>query len=367
MKSDQGFKRTFLGIMVMLLLWNGFLTYRLWEVSEKKGSQASNSGDKVVEKVVTEFDTNVTDVVDKSQNKVVSVINEQQGQVAGSGSGVVYKNESGVVKIITNHHVVDKGTKFIVRFANGEEHEAQLLGSDPYTDLALLEIKADLDIEPFKMGDSSLTKVGEFSVAIGSPVGLEFANSVTFGIISGKDRVVPVDLNGDGVSDWDMVVLQTDAAINPGNSGGALVNMAGELIGINSMKLSSAQIEGMGFSIPINEVIPIINQIEENGKVTYPILGISAVSVQDLNPFQRNYYQIPQSIQSGVYIAELTQNGPAKKAGIKEGDILTEFDGDTMSSFKDFRRKLYGKKVGDKVNLKLARGSETYEVEVVLE
>ena len=362
MKNNM--KTTLLVVLSILLTWNVYLTYQLNDV---KGKNTVVTEEKVVNKVVTEFETDVVKVVQEVEEKVVSVITEKQGVVAGSGSGILYKNEKGIVHVVTNHHVIDGGSKYVVRFMNGDEIEAELVGSDPYTDLALMKIEAKIDIEPFKFGDSELSNDGEFVIAIGSPLGVEFENSKSFGILSGKNRVVPVDLDGDGQSDWDMVVMQTDAAINPGNSGGALVNMAGELIGINSMKISSSQIEGMGFAIPINEVEPIVKQISEEGKVTYPYLGISAVSIEQMNIFQRNYYKIPEDIASGVFIVEVANGSPAKKAGIKEGDVMIKFNKEKVRTFKDFRRMLYQNKVGETVELELNRFGEKVEVKVTLE
>lgn len=350
-------------VLAILLTWNVYLTYRITEQDKTK----TPSKGTVVERVVTEFETDIVSVIDEVENKVVSVITEQQGRVIGSGSGIVYENENNEILVVTNHHVIEGGDRHIVRFSNGEQIEGEVLGSDLYTDLALIHVEADLDIKAFDLGDSEKTNVGEFVVAIGSPLGIEFENSTTFGIISGKNRIIPVDVTGDGVSDWDMLVMQTDAAINPGNSGGALVNMAGELIGINSLKISSDQVEGMGFSIPVNEVVPIIKQIQENGEVQYPTIGISAVSVENLNPFQRNHYGIDESIQAGVYVADVLKNGPAEKAGIKAGDIILGFDDQVVNTFKDFRRALYGHSAKDTVDLKINRFGEEHEIKVTLE
>ena len=350
-------------LILALIISNAFL----FSIVLKDKPVTAAPGEQIVNNVTTRFETDFTKVVDETQNKVVSIITYKGSLKAGSGSGIVYKNEDNVIKVVTNHHVIEGGTKFVVRFANGEELESTLVGSDVYTDLALLEVKADLDIEPFKLGDSSLAKVGEFVIAIGSPLGVEFENSVTFGIISGKNRIVPVDLNGDGVPDWDMHVLQTDAAINPGNSGGALVNMAGELIGINSLKFSSDQVEGMGFSIPVNEMIPIIKQIEEKGSVDYPIVGISAVSISDLNNFQKANYKIPEGKSVGVLVMEITPQGPASKSELQVGDIITTFNGEDLKTFKEFRRFLYQHKVGEEVTLGVERGTQTLEVKIVLE
>lgn len=249
-------KKRYQSLFVLLLCFNLYLAYEVYQLKQTphESSQQSES----ISKMVSEFETDVTRVVDDVNDKVVSVVQFQNERLSGSGTGVIYENEDKYTYIVTNHHVIENAQEIMVKLADASEVKATLLGSDAYSDLALLRIEANENLKSFKLGDSSLARVGEFVVAIGSPLGVEFSNTTTFGIISGKDRLVAVDLNGDGISDWDMLVLQTDAAINPGNSGGALVNMSGELIGINSLKISSDDVEGMGFSIPINEVIPIV-------------------------------------------------------------------------------------------------------------
>ncbi len=313
-----------------------------------------------------EISGSVTEVVSKTNDKVVSVVNSVSGQQAGSGSGIVYKNDGTNILIVTNHHVIEGAQSLSVQFSNGESYEASLVGSDQYTDLALLNVKAKIEVSPFEIGDSSKSQVGEYVIAMGSPLGLEFANSVTFGIISGKDRVVPVDLNNDGRSDWDMIVTQTDAAINPGNSGGALVNMAGQLIGINSMKLSSNQIEGMGFSIPSNEMLNVVQQLETDGKVTYPMLGISAVSLEEINGFYYNQYNIDPKLNAGVLIAEIVKGGAAEAAGLQSGDVITHFNKQEVKTFKEFRRLLFAQKDGDTITITINRNSEVKEISVTL-
>lgn len=354
-------------ILVALLVWSGVLTWQVYELNNSRVQPVSGSNNEVtVNKVVSEMDTDVTQVAEKVRDKVVSVINHRSNSSTSSGSGVVYKKKDGKILIISNHHVVDGAQSIKIRFASGEEVDGKVLGSDQFSDLALIEIDADLEVDPFDLGDSSLAKVGEFVIAVGSPMGIEFANSVTFGIVSGKDRTVPVDLDGNGTYDWDMVVLQTDAAISPGNSGGALVNMAGELIGINSMKLSNSDVEGMGFAIPISEVVPIVNQLEEYGKVEYPVIGISAVALSDVNPYYLRVYNIDKEVTQGVLVSEVTAEGPASKAGIKAGDVITKFGDTELSTFRDFRRQLYSHSIGDTVKLTINRSGEVLEVDVTL-
>ena len=307
-------------IILLLLIWNSVLSY---EVFFKEGQTTVNPDGTIVQTVVTEFDTNVTRVVENTIEKVVGIQAIVFEEVYSSGSGAIFDYVDNTVHIVTNNHVIEDAERIQVVFANGETVEATLMGSDLFTDLALLEAKIDFSVEAFRFGDSSLVKVGENALAIGSPLGLEFQGSVTMGIISGKDRTVPVDLDGNGTDDWDSIVLQTDAAINPGNSGGPLINMAGELIGITSMKIADSSVEGMGFAIPINEVIPIIQQLKDNGKVIRPVIGISAVSVDELAVYQKSYYGIRLDLNTGLLITSVVENSPASRAGLKEGDIIS--------------------------------------------
>ena len=257
--------------------------------------------------------------------------------------------------IITNAHVVSGATDVQVVFSNKESVNATIVGSDTYSDIAVLKLTADFDMTAIKCGDSSLLDQGETVLAIGSPLGIEYAGTVTQGIVSGIDRTVSVDLNDDGQEDWDMNVIQTDAAINPGNSGGALVNMAGELVGITSMKLSNTSVEGMGFALPINDVITSVEQIIENGKVTRPQIGISGVSLSGYSSYQLRYYRINTDLTDGIYVSRVTSGGAASKAGIQEGDIIVKFDGKEVTTYKSFLTELYSKEPGDKVSVVVNR------------
>lgn len=353
------------GLILALLIWNSVLTFEVFFNTQT--DTTVNPDGTVVQTVVTEFDTDVTRVVESSIEKVVGIQALQFDEVFSTGSGAIFDSKDGLVHIITNNHVVEDATKIRVVFANGEEVEAKLMGSDIFTDLALLEVEVDFEINSFKLGDSSLVKVGENALAIGSPLGLTFQGSVTMGIISGKDRVVPVDLDNNGVTDWDSIVLQTDAAINPGNSGGPLINLAGELIGITSMKIADSSVEGMGFAIPINEIIPIIQQLKENGKVIRPVIGISAVSLDELAVYQKSYYGIRLDLNTGLYVMSVMDGSPAEISGIKEGDVITAFDSVNITSFKEFRKLLYSKNVGDIVSISYERAGKSTTVDVVLQ
>lgn len=352
-------------LILVLLISNSYLAYVVMNLDTN--TQVNSEGT-VIQQVVTEFSSNVTDVVENSLDKVVGISSlNTNNQVFSTGSGAIYDYDGKDIHIITNNHVVEGATSIQVTFANGESLEAKLIGSDRFTDLALLSIEADFGVEAFKLGDSSLVKVGESVLAIGSPLGLEYQGSVTMGIISGKDRLVPVDLNDDGIDDWDSIVLQTDAAINPGNSGGPLINLAGELIGITSMKIASSNVEGMGFAIPINEVVPIIEQLKNNGEVIRPLIGISAIGLDEFSVYQKSYYGIRLDLNAGLYIFNILEDSAADLGGLKEGDILLSFDGQSISNFKTFRKLLYAKKVGDTVVLEYERNETLYSTTVKLQ
>jgi serine protease Do len=354
-----------ISVILLLLVWNSILSYEIF--SRPTESTTVTTDGTIVQQVVTEFTTDVTKVVANSIEKVVGVSSFRRGTQFSTGSGAIFDYSLGLVHIITNNHVIDGADEIRVTFANGEEIVVRLMGSDIYTDLALLEGTIDFSVLPFRLGDSSLTKVGETVLAIGSPLGLSFQGSVTQGIISGKDRVVAVDLNRDGIDDWDSIVLQTDAAINPGNSGGPLINLAGELIGITSMKIAASAVEGMGFAIPVNEIIPIITQLKENGRVIRPVVGISAVSLSELTTYQKSFYGIRLDLSQGLYVISVSQNSPAELVGINSGDIILSFDGVEITSFKDFRKRLYAKSVGDVVEVTYLRDGATISIELTLQ
>ena len=201
-------------------------------------------------------------------------------------------------------------------------------------------------------GDSDSIRPGDSALAIGNPLGLDFSRSVTQGIVSATNRSMTVDTS-DGA--WELNVIQTDAAINPGNSGGALINSSGEVIGINSMKISESGVEGLGFAIPSNDVIPIVNELIKNGKITRPYLGVSLANVNEIPQY---YLQnIPEAAQSGVMVTSIENNSAAAKAGFQQQDIIVAVDGVKVSSGAELRKQLYSKEIGDKVSFTVYRGT----------
>ncbi|MBU6080029.1 S1C family serine protease [Allobacillus halotolerans] len=340
--------------------------------SEENNSTNENSEGKTVNVDVT---SQVTEVVGNVQNTVVGVVNIQNQNIfgnqrtqGGTGSGVIYKKEGDHAYIVTNHHVIQGASNVEIVLNNEEQIEAELLGSDMYTDLAVLRVPAGEVPNAIEFGSSESLQVGEPVIAIGNPLGLQFAGSVTQGIISGKERLIPVDFDQNGVVDWQAEAIQTDAAINPGNSGGALVNLDGQLVGINSMKISNPNVEGLGFAIPIDHAIPIIEQLEEDGAVTRAFLGISPYSLSDIATYHwQNTLNLPKDVEAGVVVANVDNGTPAAQAGLEQYDVIVEFDGEPINNSLDLRKYLYNEtEAGEQIEITFYRDGEKQTTKATL-
>jgi len=262
----------------------------------------------------------------------------------GVGSGFVMNRDG---YILTNNHVVEDADQIKVKLANGKEYEGKVVGRDPKTDLALIKIKASSDLHPLNLGNSDELKVGSWVVAVGSPFGLE--QTVTAGIVSAKGRVI-----GSGPYDN---FIQTDASINPGNSGGPLINMKGEVVGINTAIIASGQ--GIGFAIPINMAKDIAPQLQEKGHVTRGWLG---VSIQEVTPELAKSFGLKE--KKGALVSQVVSGSPAEKAGIEQGDVIVEFDGKEVADSKDLPRIVASTPVGRAVTIKLTRNGKVLDRQV---
>ena len=261
-----------------------------------------------------------------------------------TGSGVIIDQKQGY--IVTNYHVIRGASRLEVTLMGGESYRAELIGGDLQTDLAVIKIQAD-SLPAATLGDSTRLQVGEMAVAIGSPLGEEFAGSVTQGVISALNRKITVESTlGEEVT---LNVIQTDAAINPGNSGGALVNSQGEVIGINSVKVQRADVEGMGFAIPISEAKPIIEQLIRKGYVKRPFIGI--YNFREITPQMAQWYDLPV----GIYIGGVFPGGPGDRAGLEVEDIIVALDQNPIDSFGDLQEVLAKKEVGEEIALTVIR------------
>lgn len=378
-KSSKAFKNGFIGGLVggAIAVAGGVGIMAITNPANQATTPATQPSQSKVEttnaSTGTKGGTDITKVVAEVKNAVVSVINKQAtsrnnlygtqqtgGELAtaSEGSGVIYKNENGYAYIVTNYHVIAKSQELEVLLADGTREKAELVGSDQWTDLAVIRIANTNVTTVAEFANSDEVEVGQTAIAIGSPLGSEFATSVTQGIVSATNRSVATDVDGDGQEDWVVTAIQTDAAINPGNSGGALINSAGQLIGINSMKISKSSVEGMGFAIPSNEVAAIIKQLETNGKITRPALGISMVNLSSVNERVIEQLNLPKDVKSGVVIAEVMANGSAKAAGLQAYDVIVEMDGQKIQGIQNLRKVLYSHKVGDKMEVTYYRNGQ---------
>jgi serine protease Do len=270
--------------------------------------------------------------------------NRPERKQQGVGSGFIISKEG---TILTNNHVVENADQIKVKLAGGKELNGRIVGRDPKTDLALVKIDGASDLQPLKLGDSDALKVGNWVVAVGSPFGLE--QTVTAGIVSAKGRVI-----GSGPYDN---FIQTDASINPGNSGGPLINMSGEVVGINTAIIASGQ--GIGFAIPINMAKEIASQLQKKGHVTRGLLG---VSIQDVTPALAKSFGLKET--KGALVAKVIPGGPAEKAGLEQGDVIVKFDGQTVAESKDLPRIVASTPVGKTVTVSVIRDGKEVERQV---
>ena len=317
-------------------------------------------------KSVEVVDNSIADAVEKVYDAVVVIEAYNNDTLKSTGTGFVYKKTGGKGYIMTNNHVVDDANNVKIIYSNGTTATADILGKETYSDIAVLTVKDDTVLSVVSLGDSTKMRLGDTVFTIGSPLGSEYSGTVTRGILSNKDRLVAVSLTSGSTSDWIMKVLQTDAAINPGNSGGPLLNINGEVIGINSLKLVENEIEGMGFAIPIEDAIYYAEILEKGEKISRPYIGIGMLDIS--NPYSLRYYgiNIDSSVTSGVVITEVEKNSPAYKAGLQKGDVIYQINDEDVNSIAEFRYVLYKSRPGDTITLKYYRGADKKSVNVKL-
>ena len=308
----------------------------------------------------------ISESVDKVYDAVVVVEGYSKDELISTGTGFVYKKDNGKAYIMTNHHVVSDCDSVKLLFTNGDEIDAELEGSDTYSDIAVLSVKDSDEIKAAIMGDSSKTEVGDTVFTVGSPEGADYAGTVTKGILSGKDRLVAVALTNSTTSDYYMNVLQTDAAINPGNSGGPICNTNGEVIGITNMKLVDASVEGMGFAIPIEDALDYASTLEKDGKITRPYIGISMLDISNSYYLWQAGINLPENVESGVAVYSVENNSPADKAGLKKGDIIIKIGDNDTTSLAEFRYELYKLSPNDTVKITYIRDGKEHTTDITL-
>ena len=375
-------------VAAVIILFLAGLTGALVALNITNMSQTtvSSSSNVTTSSVSYKNSTSTTEAVKKVQEAVVSVINYQSQSsslennfstqmfgdqsdssssdelsVYSEGSGVIYKIDGDSAYLVTNTHVIEGAKQIEIMLSDGTKVVGELVGEDTYSDIAVVKISSKNVSTVAEFADSDKLTVGETAIAIGSPLGTEYANSVTQGIVSSLSRTVTLtNSNGETIS---TNAIQTDAAINPGNSGGALINVEGQVIGINSSKISSTSsqsgesVEGMGFAIPANDVVKIINQLEQNGEVVRPALGIRMAALSELSTNAISQLNIPSSITNGVVVAKVIDGMPAQ-GKLEKYDVITEIDGKEVTSSSDLQSILYGHSVNDSIKVTFYRGTE---------
>ncbi|EJP21918.1 S1C family serine protease [Streptococcus oralis] len=388
MKHLQKFYKKGVTFLVIILI--GFLSGALGsfvtlQLYQKQGNQATNNNSGTVTQTSYKNENSTTQAVNKIKDAVVSVItysaNKQSSvfgteesnsdtdnqQIASEGSGVIYKKNENDAYIVTNTHVINGASKVDIRLADGTKVPGEIIGSDTFSDIAVVKISSEKVTTVAEFGDSSQLNVGETAIAIGSPLGSEYANTVTQGIISSLNRNVSLKSeDGQAIS---TKAIQTDTAINPGNSGGPLVNIQGQVIGITSSKIASnggTSVEGLGFAIPSNDVQNIIKQLESDGKVTRPALGIQMVNLSNVGANDLRKLNIPSGLTSGVVVRSVQSNMPAN-GHLQKYDVITKVDDKEITSSTDLQHALYNHAIGDTIKITYYRNGKEETTSIKLD
>ena len=362
-------------LIILISFFSGVLgSLTILQLNQKQETNTQNST--TITQTSVKNENSTTKAVDKVKDAVVSIItysaNSQNSlfgygesdtdtnteQVSSQGSGVIYKKDGEYAYIVTNTHVINGAKKVDIRLADGTKVPGEIVGTDTYSDIAVVKISSEKVSAVAEFGDSSQLTVGETAIAIGSPLGSEYANTVTQGIVSSLNRTVSLKSeDGQAIS---TKAIQTDTAINPGNSGGPLINIQGQVIGITSSKIATnggTSVEGLGFAIPSNDAIKIIEQLENNGKVTRPALGIQMVNLSNLSTTDLQKLKLPDGITSGVAVRSVQSNMPAN-GHLEKYDVITKVDGNPITSATELQNALYSHSVGDEMTITYYRNGK---------
>ena len=371
-------------LIIIISFFSGVLgSLTILQLNQKQKTNTQNST--TITQTSVKNENSTTKAVDKVKDAVVSIItysaNSQNSlfgygesdtdtnteQVSSQGSGVIYKKDGEYAYIVTNTHVINGANKLDIRLADGTKVPGEIVGTDTYSDIAVVKISSEKVSAVAEFGDSSKLTVGETAIAIGSPLGSEYANTVTQGIVSSLNRTVSLKSeDGQAIS---TKAIQTDTAINPGNSGGPLINIQGQVIGITSSKIATnggTSVEGLGFAIPSNDAIKIIEQLEKKGKVTRPALGIQMVNLSNLSTTDLQKLKLPDNITSGVAIRSVQPNMPAH-GHLEMYDVITKVDGNPIASATELQNALYSHSVGDEMTLTFYRNGKEVTTTIKLD
>ena len=386
MKNLNKFSKTIGQLLLVILIsfFSGLLgSLAVLQFNQKQGGGEQNSA--AVTQTASKNENSTTQAVDKVKDAVVSIITyseNSQGSFVGTdntdtdsnteqinseGSGVIYKKDGDDAYLVTNTHVISGAKKVDIRLADGTKVPGEIVGSDTYSDIAVVKISSEKVSTVAEFGDSSQLAVGETAIAIGSPLGSEYANTVTQGIVSSLNRHVSLKSeDGQAIS---TNAIQTDTAINPGNSGGPLINIQGQVIGITSSKIATnggTSVEGLGFAIPANDVKNIIKQLEKDGKVTRPALGIHMVNLTNLSTADLQKLKLPDNVTSGVVVRSVQTNMPAN-GHLQRFDVITKVDDKAISSTTELQSALYSHSIGDSMTVTYYRNGKEETTKIKLD
>ncbi|WP_226529066.1 S1C family serine protease [Metabacillus niabensis] len=330
-------------------------------------TQTLSTGSNSIADIVDSLSPAIVGITNLQTQKTGDIFQNSSGESveSGTGSGVIFKKEGDAGYIITNNHVIEGAQSIEVTLYSGDKVEAELVGTDALTDIAVLKINAEHVTVVAEMGDSTELRTGEDVIAIGNPLGEEFTRTVTQGIISGVDRTIDVTTSE---GNWALDVLQTDAAINPGNSGGPLINMSGQVIGINSLKITESGVEGLGFAIPSNDVLPIAEELMNNGKIQRPFLGVGLVEMSEIPQYYlQEQMNLPSDVKEGVVVGTVSPNSPADEAGLQQQDVIVSMNDQAITNASDLRKFLYTEtEIGDEIDVTLYRAGKKVTVKIKL-
>lgn len=313
---------------------------------------------------ITINENSISVAVGKIYDATVTLQNYQRNTLILSGSGFIYKKEGKYAYILTNYHVVEGTDNLIVTLSSDDQVEGEVLGGDNYLDLAVVRIASDNVKQVATIGNSENSNLGDTVFTVGSPVGYEYRGSVSKGTLSGKNRMVTVSVNA--TSDWIMNVLQIDAAINPGNSGGPLLNVNGEVIGINSLKLVEDEIEGMGFAIPIEYAMKYVDRFEKGEAIERPLIGINMVNATDKYGLYQYNIVLNKEIEEGIVVIGVSSDSAADKAGIEKGDVIIAINGKKVADAANLKYELYQYEIGDTITITYLRNNNEETVKLTL-
>ena len=320
---------------------------------------------KEIIKEVSIKENSLSPSVSKVYESVIMVQTYKGRSINSTGTGFIYKKDDKYGYIITNYHVIDSGSRYEAVFSNNKKSDMVLLGGDSYVDIAVLRVPVSYVEKVSIIGDESKMNLGDTVFTIGSPLGSKYMGTVTRGILSGLDRMV--SLNEDTKNEWIMNVMQTDAAINPGNSGGPLLNVNGEVIGVNSLKLVQDEVEGMGFAIPITDVMGYVKCFEKGEKLVRPLLGISMIDADDSYYLYAANIDLDSKIENGVVVESVVKNTPAFKAGLKRKDVILKIGDVDITNKLFLKYYLYKYNIGDIVKITYFREGSIKTVNVLLD